>query len=582
MTPADFPQQKQAQCWCGGVPTASTHPLYGSCTTCGTQVLLRQLSAEELKTFYSEGYWHEFVQNTYNLPAIEERAVNDFYDRLPHYFRMLLRYSPLPGSLLEIGCSHGGFLYYCLKNGVAIADGIEVDANICAFAKKRFGLPSVIPGFFPDVALPRPQYDVVVGFDVLEHFINPIEVMSSVADKIGETGICFFLTPCYRGEDQTWDRFRPDEHTFLYTDASVRELFNRSGLEVIDLIPGLYSQDMFIIGRKKGSGAGIQATQEISSVAIKESIAVSVIITTRNQTSLLKDALDSCKLQTFRPQEVIVVNTGAIDIGPVVEQYRQDLPLTHISKPAGAAVAAGRNAGITTARGDFCVFLNDGETFYPNHLETLVSAIDPASAMAVYGDSYRALQVVKGSSYFTFRRDLVFAADFDKKRLAYENLFPLHCAIIRTSCFSGIGLFDETLDWCSDWDFWIRFAEKHSARHIQRITSEYVFRADGSLLSAAQREAFIRAQNLVLRRYTPSFDPGSPFLQDPRRNRAPCERDAAIPYPRIDAFMTAVVRLVEQNEIPKALQYYSAARPIMPPSPELEQFDKVMERIYKK
>jgi hypothetical protein len=202
--------------------------------------------------------------------------------------------------------------------------------------------------------------------------------------------------------------------------------------------------------------------------------------------------------------------------------------------------------------------------------------------MAVYGDSYRALQVVKGSSYFTFRRDLVFAADFDKKRLAYENLFPLHCAIIRTSCFSGIGLFDETLDWCSDWDFWIRFAEKHSARHIQRITSEYVFRADGSLLSAAQREAFIRAQNLVLRRYTPSFDPGSPFLQDPRRNRAPCERDAAIPYPRIDAFMTAVVRLVEQNEIPKALQYYSAARPIMPPSPELEQFDKVMERIYKK
>jgi predicted TPR repeat methyltransferase len=301
MTQADSPQQKQAKCWCGGTPGPSVHPLYGSCTSCGTQVLLRQLTADELKSFYSEGYWHEFVQNAYNLPAIEERAVNDFYDRLPHYFRMLLRYTRLPESLLEIGCSHGGFLYFCLKNGVRFADGIEVDANICAFARQRFGLPSVIPGFFPDVALPRQRYDVVAGFDVLEHFINPIEVMSAVSDKIGETGICFFLTPCYRGEDQTWDRFRPDEHTFLYTDASVRELYNRSGLEVIDLIPGLYSQDMFIIGRKKGSSAGISAAQPVPVSNLHDKPAVTVIITTRNQPALLNEALDSCTRQTFRP-----------------------------------------------------------------------------------------------------------------------------------------------------------------------------------------------------------------------------------------------------------------------------------------
>jgi hypothetical protein len=274
------------------------------------------------------------------------------------------------------------------------------------------------------------------------------------------------------------------------------------------------------------------------------------------------------------------VNNGTAEIGPVVDKYRPTMALSVIACPA-PSLAACWNAGIKAAAGAWVAFLNDGETFYPNHLETLFSAIDPENCMAVYGDSYRALQVLKGASYFTFRRDLVFDNDFDARRFGFENLFPLQCAIIRKSCFESIGLFDETLDWCSDWDFWIRFSKKHSAQHVKRITAEYLFRADGSLLAAASREAFIRAQNLVLRRYNDATA-DHPVLHDPQRNRVPCERDATLPYPRIDAFMTAIVRLVEQKELAGAMRYYSANRPLMPPSPELEQFDKVMEKLYKK
>jgi hypothetical protein len=46
--------------------------------------------------------------------------------------------------------------------------------------------------------------------------------------------------------------------------------------------------------------------------------------------------------------------------------------------------------------------------------------------------------------------------------------------------------------------------------------------------------------------------------------------------------MTSIVKLVEQNQVDLAKRYYSATRPLMPPSPELDKFDTIMERLYKK
>jgi SAM-dependent methyltransferase len=581
MTQEQQSRETQATCWCGGGVGPAAHPLYGTCKRCGTQVLLRRLTPDELKAFYSQGYWHEFVQNTYKLPTIEERAVNDFYDRIPFYFSMLLRYAALPKTLLEIGCSHGGFLYYCHKNGVATVDGIEVDANICAFARQRFCLKSVIPGFFPDVTLPRERYDVVAGFDVLEHFLDPIAVMSSVGDRLGGGGICFFLTPCYRGEDQTWDRYRPDEHTFLFTENSVRDLYGRSGLEVIDILPGLYSQDMFIVGRKKtASSSSVPAGSQVLP-GQTAGPTVSVIVTTRNRPDMLDEALSGLSQQTYKARSVIVANAGAMDVTAVVEKYHDSLPLRTLSCGPGSSDGAARNQGIAAAEGDAIGFVNDTERLFPNHLDVLVQTIDKSDCMAVYSDSYRALQVVRGPSYFTFRRDLVFAHEFDPQHLLFENLFPLPCALVRAACFKSIGPFDETLDWCSDWDFWIRVSRKYRAQHVKRITCEYLYRVDGTLLSASQRESFIRSQTAVFRRYSDA-SATHPCLSDPQRNRVPVERDPQLPYPRIDAFMTAIVRLVEQNDTKRAIHYYSAVRPIMPPSPDLEQFDTVMEKLLKK
>lgn len=242
----------ERSCWCGGSLAPSLHPLYGKCTSCGTFVLRRTPTKEDLQQYYSlQGYWYEHQRRDCGFPDIERRAAADLNDRIPVWYDLLARSKPAIRSLLEIGCAHGGFLNYCRERGVLEVVGVEVDEETCRFARTHFNLPHVYPGLFPAVQLPQSRFDAVTGFDVIEHFLDPVAGLKSVADTLENNGIFFFQTPCYRGESESWAQFKPDEHIFLYDAHNIRLLCDQAGLEVLETRPGYFPEDMFVVGRRK-------------------------------------------------------------------------------------------------------------------------------------------------------------------------------------------------------------------------------------------------------------------------------------------------------------------------------------------
>src|SRR5438067_1183380 len=154
--------QNEAQierCWCGGEPREPVHPLYRRCPRCGTACLVRRPGESDLKSFYTmQGYWHEHQVNVVKFPPIEERADNDLRDRIPIWFNFLKGLKGDAKSVLEIGCAHGGFLYYCRERGIDRMVGVEVDAGTCEYARTRFNLPHVQAGLFPEVEPSRGKY----------------------------------------------------------------------------------------------------------------------------------------------------------------------------------------------------------------------------------------------------------------------------------------------------------------------------------------------------------------------------------------------------------------------------------------
>lgn len=253
----NIPEVERAiSCWCGGQLEDSVHPYYSHCLDCKTFVLKKQLNEEQLKEFYTfDQYWHFRAVKIKKFPPIEQRAVDDFNNRIPIWFQLLrqlvLRFKPRPDLLLEIGCAHGGFLHYCRQHGVTNVVGNEPDEETCKFAKQHFNLPYVVPGLFPDASLPFEKFGAITGFDVIEHFSDPLRAMRKVTDLLSDEGIFLFQIPCYRGEGPQWPQFKPPEHVFLYNSENIRRLFDRADLEIIQILPGCFPHDMFVMGYKK-------------------------------------------------------------------------------------------------------------------------------------------------------------------------------------------------------------------------------------------------------------------------------------------------------------------------------------------
>ena len=114
---------------------------------------------------------------------------------------------------------------------------------------------------------------------------------------------------------------------------------------------------------------------------------VSVIIPTYNRAHLLKEAMDSVYLQTYRPIELIVVDDGSTDctyqvVNEFTGRYRidQHFELRYLQQEhSGAQVA--RNFGSIESHGEFIQYLDSDDLLLPEKISKTVQAIQKEGAM---------------------------------------------------------------------------------------------------------------------------------------------------------------------------------------------------------
>lgn len=90
----------------------------------------------------------------------------------------------------------------------------------------------------------------------------------------------------------------------------------------------------------------------------------SIIITSHNQVSFIRNAVDSALTQAFGDKEILVVDDASSDGSQgVLEKYGQAIHLIKLEENVGASRA--RNVGIAMAQGDFLVFLDGDDVLLP-------------------------------------------------------------------------------------------------------------------------------------------------------------------------------------------------------------------------
>jgi glycosyltransferase involved in cell wall biosynthesis len=188
---------------------------------------------------------------------------------------------------------------------------------------------------------------------------------------------------------------------------------------------------------------------------------VSVVIPVFNRAALVVRALESVYAQSRTPREVIVVDDGSSD--GTSEMVSERFPGAVCLREKHRGVSAARNVGIRSARGDWIALLDSDDEWLPTKLERQLDAL------------------ARQPRFHLCHCDEIWMRDgrrvIPRKRHAksggwiFEECLPL-CAIspssamIRRSVFAELGLFDEELPACEDYDYWLRFCSRHPVLYV--------------------------------------------------------------------------------------------------------------------
>jgi 2-polyprenyl-3-methyl-5-hydroxy-6-metoxy-1,4-benzoquinol methylase len=101
-------------------------------------------------------------------------------------------------TILDIGCAQGNFLKLVKEKTKAITWGIELEVEVGMEAKNK--IDKIIFGKIEEVinTIPDNYFDCITFNDVLEHLLDPTEVLKLIKPKLSENGTIIASVPNVR------------------------------------------------------------------------------------------------------------------------------------------------------------------------------------------------------------------------------------------------------------------------------------------------------------------------------------------------------------------------------------------------
>jgi len=180
---------------------------------------------------------------------------------------------------------------------------------------------------------------------------------------------------------------------------------------------------------------------------------ISVIIPTYNRGWIIKKAIDSVLSQDYRDFELIIVDDGSTDNTlEILNSYQDDIT---ILRQNNHGVSAARNRGIMAASGRFVAFLDSDDLWLPQKLSSQVDYfnLNPDAIICQTEEIW----IRKGVRVNPKKRHKKPYGMIFEQSLALCLVSP-SAVMIRRSLFDEVGVFDEKLPVCEDYDLWLRIS----------------------------------------------------------------------------------------------------------------------------
>ncbi len=204
---------------------------YYRCARCGLMYCPKYFTPEMLATIY-ENTQHDMVGVPQEALLRTQRG----------YFDALKRHSPLSGGLLEIGPDIGQFAELCVAHGHFDRYWMfEPSASAHAELGRRLAGKNfqIFPEMFTPEKVPDQSVSVAVIIHVLDHLIEPKEVLEKLRSRLTQKGVLLIVT-----HDESsllakvcGNRWPPYclLHPQLYKPQSMKHFLESTGYKVLEI-----------------------------------------------------------------------------------------------------------------------------------------------------------------------------------------------------------------------------------------------------------------------------------------------------------------------------------------------------------
>lgn len=194
---------------------------------------------------------------------------------------------------------------------------------------------------------------------------------------------------------------------------------------------------------------------------------VSIIIPSFNQGRYIRETIDSCLQQDYRPIEILVMDGGSSDDTVAVLRSIDAQELTWVSEPDRGVVDA-VNKGLSRSTGAILTIQSSDDVFLPGALSAMVAVFsnDPALGL-VYGD----VELINEHSQLIGVDE---HSPFDlAEYLGRFQYIPQPATCFTRKALEQTGAWRDTVSYAADADLWMRIAARFPVTNISRRVGRY-------------------------------------------------------------------------------------------------------------
>ena len=184
---------------------------------------------------------------------------------------------------------------------------------------------------------------------------------------------------------------------------------------------------------------------------------ISVVITTKDRPETFQNALISLSKQTTFPGEVVIVDDGSnpkVSVDDLKALQHVGVPVRLLRNDVAVGAAKARNLGVSAATKEFIAFLDDDDEFRPEKISVIDKIIEQNGWVDFLFHKANVKLINENLEYETKYRK---GHSEGEKEIVISN-YVGSCSLVvcKKSLLFKVGLFDEELPACEDWDLWIR------------------------------------------------------------------------------------------------------------------------------